>query len=194
MNAFDASLAALQDPAPNPARNILIVDDEENIRNALRRTLRSEPHKLFFAASPLEGLAIIERQAIDLVISDQQMPEMTGLEFLTLCRDRRPEVIRLMLTGHADAGTAIGAINRGEIYRFLTKPWDQTELLVTLTLAFERQDLERENRRLLSTIRRQQLFIEMLRRDNPSISADARTPSGAFVVPADHIRAVDSGR
>ena len=118
-------------------RRILIVDDEENVCHALRRSLRKEGYELFFGHEPAEGLALLKKQPVDMVISDHLMPNMTGLEFLKLVRDRYPDAMRLMLTGHADMQTAIDAINQGNIYRFLTKPWDDTELKVTLFLAFE---------------------------------------------------------
>jgi two-component system, probable response regulator PhcQ len=163
-------------------KRVLIVDDEENVRNALRRALRKEGYELFFASGPAEGLKILAEQPIDLVMSDHMMPEMSGLEFLTLVRDRHPDVMRLMLTGHADMDTAIKAINQGEIYRFLTKPWDDTELKVTLFLAFERQALERENRRLTAVVRRQEMFIVNLEREYPGIGQVARDSDGAIVL------------
>ena len=112
-------------PAP---KRILIVDDEENVCHALRRSLRKEGYELFFGHEPAEGLEVLKKQPVDMVISDHLMPNMTGLEFLKLVRDRYPDVMRLILTGHADMQTAIDAINQGAIYRFLTKPWDDTDL------------------------------------------------------------------
>src|SRR5690348_16262679 len=142
------------------ARRILIVDDEENVCNALRRSLRREGYEIFVANQPAAGLELLKTTPVDLVLSDHLMPNMTGLEFLKIFRDRHPDSVRIMLTGHADMQTAIEAINHGEIYRFLTKPWDDMELKVSLHLAFERLDLERENRRLLSTLRSQNKFIK----------------------------------
>ncbi len=91
-------------------------------------------------------------EPIDVVISDHLMPGMTGLEFLSLVRDRYPHAIRIMLTGHADTSTALKAINEGEIYRFLTKPCDPIELQIALHLACEKLQLERENRRLRAIV------------------------------------------
>lgn len=167
--------------SPSP-RRILIVDDEENVLNALRRTLRKEGYELFFATHPNEALAILKTTPIDLVISDHLMPTMTGLEFLKVVRDRHPDTQRMMLTGHADMQTAIDAINHGEIYRFLTKPWDDTELKVTLYLAFEQLDLERENRRLLATVRRQADLIKALDRQYPGIGHVVRDADGAILI------------
>jgi len=171
-----------------PVRRVLIVDDEDNVRNAMRRSLRKEGYELHFAEGPNEALGIMAEFPIDLVLSDHMMPQMTGMEFLTLVHDRYPEAMRLMLTGHADTETAIRAINHGEIYRFLTKPWDDAELKVTLFMAFERQDLERENRRLLATVRRQQMFIVSLEREHPGIGQVMRDDNGAIVLSDDELQ------
>jgi DNA-binding NtrC family response regulator len=169
-------------PAPTTPRKILIVDDEENVCNALRRSLRKEGYELHFASEPAQGLEVLKQHKFDLVLSDHLMPNMTGLEFLKLVRDRYPDCMRMMLTGHADMQTAIDAINHGEIYRFLTKPWDDTELKVTLFLAFEQLDLERENRRLLATVRRQHDLLKTLEREYPGIGDIVRDADGAIVL------------
>lgn len=165
-----------------PPRKILIVDDEENVRNALRRSLRREGYELFFAAEPNEALQKLSETPVDLVLSDHLMPNMTGLELLTRVRDLYPDCIRMILTGHADMQTAISAINHGEIYRFLTKPWDDMELKVTLQLAFDQLELQRENRRLLAMVRTQQRILEGIERDHPGISNLVRDENGAIVI------------
>jgi two-component system, probable response regulator PhcQ len=165
-----------------PQRRMLIVDDEENVINALRRSLRREGYDIQVATRPADALVLLKQAPVDLVLSDHLMPEMTGLEFLKLVRDRHPDSVRLMLTGHADMQTAIDAINHGEIYRFLTKPWDDNELKVTLHLAFEQLDLERENRRLLATVRRQQGLLEKIEREYPSLRTLVRDATGAIVI------------
>jgi DNA-binding NtrC family response regulator len=83
-------------------RKVLIVDDEENVCNALRRSLRREGYEMHFAYQPSQGLELLSQYRFDLVMSDHLMPNMTGLEFLKLVRDRHPDSVRLMLTGHAD--------------------------------------------------------------------------------------------
>ncbi len=171
--------------APQPTRRILIVDDEDMVCSALRRSLRREGYELFFGHEPAQGLEVLKRQKIDMVISDHLMPNMTGLEFLKLVRERYPDAMRLMLTGHADMQTAIDAINQGAIYRFLTKPWDDTELKVTLYLAFEQLDLEREYRRLLSMVRRQYDLLKRLEQDFPHIGDVVRDADGAILIDED---------
>ena len=167
---------------PASPRRLLIVDDEENVCRALRRTLRKEGYELFFASQPSEALALLKTTTVDVVISDHLMPNMTGLEFLKIVHDRHPDSLRIMLTGHADMQTAIDAINQGEIYRFLTKPWDDTELKVTLHLAFEQLELERENRKLLAMVRRQHDLIKTLETQYPGIGELVRDDEGRIVI------------
>lgn len=134
-------------------RRILLVDDEPNICKALRRSLRKEEYEVFTASEPAEAFAILKEHPMDMVISDHLMPNMTGVEFLASVRDRFPEVMRILLTGHADMETAIRAINDGQIYRFFTKPWDEDALKASLCIAFEQLDEDREHRRLLRNAR-----------------------------------------
>lgn len=173
-------------------RRILIVDDEDNVRTALRRTLKREGYEVLDAPGPEEGLALLRAHEIHLVISDHLMPNMTGLEFLKLVRDRHPHACRIMLTGHADMDTAVRAINEGEIYRFLSKPWDDLELKVMLHVAFEQVELEAENRRLLSVVRRQAGFIRTLERDYPGISHVVRDAEGAVVISEEELARLDA--
>lgn len=116
--------------------HILIVDDEESIRSALRRVLRRE-YKLSFAPSAIEALQMLKSERPDVIISDHLMPEMTGLEFLKRCRLLYPTVGRVVLTGQAEMTMVISAINDGNVFRFLTKPWDEDELKLTVHLAVE---------------------------------------------------------
>jgi two-component system, probable response regulator PhcQ len=173
-------------------RRILIVDDEENVLNALRRSLRKEQYELFFASEPAQALEILKTQPVDLVLSDHLMPNMTGLELLKKVRDRYPSCMRLMLTGHADMQTAIDAVNHGEIYRFLTKPWDDNEIKVTLNLAFERLDLELENRRLLAMVRKQQAQLQRIETEYPGIARLNRDSNGAILIDSEDLAALEA--
>jgi DNA-binding NtrC family response regulator len=141
---------------------ILFVDDEKNVLEGLREALWKSEYVVLTATSPEEALELVQRERPDVVVSDYLMPGMTGLAFLNLVRDRAPDTVRLILTGHADTGVAIRAINEGEIYRFLLKPCDRTELLVTLHLACEKLELERENRLLLSLLRTEPALLVRL--------------------------------
>jgi DNA-binding NtrC family response regulator len=141
---------------------ILIVDDEESVRSSLGRSLHLPEYQLRFAESPQAALVLLEQEKVDVIISDQMMPGMTGLEFLKVVRDRYPDTSRIMLTGHADRETAARAIRDGEIYRFLAKPCDRTELQVTIHLAIEQLELTREHRRLLDVVSTRPELAQML--------------------------------
>jgi len=138
-----------------PVATILCVDDEPNILASLRRLFRRENYRVLCAGSAAEGIATLEQEDVDIVISDMQMPEVNGTEFLQCVRQRWPSTLRMVLTGHADAESTIGAINRGEIYRYITKPWNESGMLLVVRDAIERQGLEREKRRLEALTRQQ---------------------------------------
>ena len=168
---------------PDP-RIVLAVDDEENILRALKRSLTREGFKVITFTHPAEALEALKQLKPDVVLSDHLMPDMTGLEFLKAVRNRAPDTCRIMLTGHAEMQTAIDAINQGEIYRFLLKPWDDAELAVTLTLGLERLDLECENRRLASLVRMQQLRLGQLEREHPALFRVDRDDQGTILIDA----------
>jgi response regulator RpfG family c-di-GMP phosphodiesterase len=140
----------MNDNVTLPARTarILCVDDEPNILSSLRRLLRGPGYQVLLAESGAAGLALLEAEAVDLVISDMRMPEMDGARFLEHVRTRWPDTTRLLLTGYSDVSSILAAINRGEIYRYVTKPWNDDDLLLIVRHALERQELERERQRL----------------------------------------------
>ena len=135
---------------------VLCVDDEENVRKALKRLFWQEAFTVVTAASAKEGLAILHRaENIGLILSDQRMPEMTGTVFLQAAAALRPDIPRMILTGYSDVTAAIAAINEGGAYRFLTKPWNEPELLQAVRDGLDRYRLLRENRRLTALVRQQ---------------------------------------
>lgn len=127
---------------------VLLVDDEPNVLQSLRRLLRREPIELVTVTSPAEALARVQAEPFAVVISDQRMPEMEGTELLERVQAASPDTVRIILTGHAEMEAALDAINRGAVYRFLCKPWDDEELQQTLRHAVERYELVEENQRL----------------------------------------------
>ncbi|MBC8055772.1 MAG: response regulator [Rhizobiales bacterium] len=140
----------------------MCVDDEPNIVSALRRLLRGSGYRVVTATSGAEALALFEREPIDLVISDMRMPGMDGAQLLEQVRARWPLATRLLLTGYADVTSSVAAINRGEVYRYLTKPWNDAEIVSTIKEAFERQSLEREKRRLEALTQQQNAALTEL--------------------------------
>jgi two-component system NtrC family sensor kinase len=175
-------------------KNILVVDDEDTVRESLASVLEREGYKVHLAEGGEEALRILkEVDKIQLVISDQNMPGMTGIEFLKLVRERYPTVVRIMLTGDPDPQTIIRSINEGEVYRFIKKPWDNTMLRVTVYFAFEAIQLEEENRRLIAALRRQMNFLRDLERDFPYLAALTRDEDAALLLAeADLVRSSGS--
>jgi two-component system, probable response regulator PhcQ len=167
------------------ARTVLLVDDEENILSALQRTLRPENYTLLTATEPAQAIDFLKEGRVDVVLSDHLMPNMTGLDFLKEVRALYPDVVRIMLTGHAEVSVAVEAINEGEIYRFLTKPWDDAELKVALHLAFDKLALERSNRRLLAAVHHQRALLAQLGRQHPGLRHLLRDEGGALIVDPD---------
>ncbi|MGE5622881.1 MAG: response regulator, partial [Bacillota bacterium] len=123
-------VAALPDAAPDKTARILFVDDEQNILASLRRLFRTQGFQVMTADSAKAGLSMLETEAVDLVISDMRMPEMDGARFLEQVRRRWPDTIRILLTGYSDIQSIMDAINRGEIYRYITKPWDDNDIVL----------------------------------------------------------------
>jgi response regulator RpfG family c-di-GMP phosphodiesterase len=127
---------------------LLFVDDEPGILSSLRRLFRPHGYRILVAESGALGLAELEKTPVDLVISDMRMPEMDGATFLKAVRQRWPDTVRILLTGYADVTSTVAAINDGEIYRYVSKPWDDTEIVNTVREALEQYHLKQENRRL----------------------------------------------
>ena len=134
------------------ANNLLLVDDEENILSSLTRLLRRDGYTLFRATSGEEGLKLLADNDVGVIVSDQRMPHMTGVEFLTRAREMRPDTVRIALSGYTDLDSVTEAINRGSIYKFLTKPWDDELLRQNIAEAFERYHMKRENQRLFQEL------------------------------------------
>lgn len=163
--------------------SILLVDDEANVLSALTRSLLDEPYQISTAQSGEDALRLMENTRFKLVISDERMIGMQGSELLAAVKERYPETLRILLTGHATLEAAMQAVNQGEIYRFFTKPWNDTELKFAIRSAIERFDLEAENRRLLATVRTQAMELKVLERRYPGISRVTKDAQGSFVLP-----------
>lgn len=137
------------------AATILCVDDEPNILASLQRLFRKHDFRVVCADGAAAGLAVLEQETIDVVMSDMRMPQCSGTKFLERVRERWPTTMRLMLTGYADLGSIVGAINRGEIYRYITKPWNDEDILLIVRDALGRRSLEQEKERLEQLTREQ---------------------------------------
>jgi len=131
---------------------VLVIDDETEVLNTLNRQLRRE-FDTFLAHNTGEALSILRDRPIQVVISDERMPGMTGSEFFSQIQQQYPEAIRLLLTGYADLQAVIQAINQGHIYRYIAKPWDATEIRTIVRDAYQRYQMTARNQRLLEELR-----------------------------------------
>jgi len=134
-------------------RTLLLVDDEENILSALRRCLRRGGYRIVTALSAAEGLQRLAESDVDVIVSDQRMPGMTGVEFLRRAKDLCPQTIRMVLSGYTELQSITDAINEGAIYKFLTKPWEDELLRANVDEAFRQKEMQDDNRRLDREVR-----------------------------------------
>lgn len=139
-------------PRPRPTRHtVLVVDDEPDVVKSVKDLLRLD-YRVIGATSAAEGIQVLETQDVHVVMTDQRMPEMTGVQFLSHIRGGHPEAVRLLFTGYADIRAVIDAINEGKVYRYITKPWDPEELQAIIREACERYDLIVERKELLQIL------------------------------------------
>jgi len=158
---------------------ILCVDDEPNVLNALKRLLRREAYDMLTAASGREGLDLLARHSVHLVLCDQRMPEMNGNEFLEQVRDRYPDIVRISLTGYTEVDAITDAINRGHIYKFFLKPWNDQQLKLEIRQALDYYDLSRDNQRLNAQLVEKNRELEAIN-TNLEALVDERTEELAF--------------
>ena len=144
---------------------VLYVDDEENNLQAFKATFRRD-YKVFLAISAEEGEKILNEEEIYIIITYQRMPEKTGVEFLESIIPVHPRPIRLLLTGYTDIQAVIDAINKGQVYHYLTKPWEEEYLRTVIKNAFEVYSLRRENERLTAALLKAIEQLEFLLRQN----------------------------
>jgi putative nucleotidyltransferase with HDIG domain len=147
------------------AHSVLFVDDEVNILRALQRLLRHEEMNVLTTDRASEALEVLAREPAQLVVTDQRMPEMSGVDLLSKVRERHPDVVRMLLTGYTEIDVAVDAINRGQIYRLVTKPWNDDELRATIRQAFDHWDLKNEIKRLNQVTREQNFRLQDMNRN-----------------------------
>ncbi len=142
---------------------ILYIDDEENNLNSFKAAFRRE-YEVTAAISGIAAIEILKTQSFEIIITDQRMPGMTGVEFLSSIIDEHPEPIRMLLTGYADIQAVIDAINKGKIYQYITKPWDEQQMRVIINNAYEIFSLRQENKELMKSLIRANEQLEFLLR------------------------------
>lgn len=138
---------------------ILVVDDEPDVVRSVKDLLRLD-YRVLGATSAAEGIKLLQEDEVHIVMTDQRMPEMTGVEFLSRVRGDHPEAIRLLFTGYADIKAVIDAINQGSVYRYIAKPWDPDELQTIIREAVQRYDLLVERNKLLTILQEQNKELE----------------------------------
>ncbi|PYF76575.1 response regulator [Pedobacter nutrimenti] len=145
--------------------HILYVDDEPHNLSAFTATYR-RLYKIFTAESAEEGRKILETEEIHIIITDQRMPKTTGVEFLASIIEKHPEPIRMILTGYTDIDAVIDAINKGEVYRYIQKPWMEEDLRINIEKAYEIYTLRKENKELTEKLLIANEQLEFLLRQN----------------------------
>ena len=145
--------ASQQEIAANAT--LLFVDDEVNVLSSLKRLFRPFGYRIFTAEGGAQGLEIMARETIDIVISDMRMPQMNGAEFLQKVKEQWPDTVRILLTGYAEISATIDAINKGHIYRYISKPWEDNDIVLAIKQALRQKQLEKANQGLEELTRKQ---------------------------------------
>jgi response regulator RpfG family c-di-GMP phosphodiesterase len=127
---------------------VLCVDDEQGILQSLRRLLRKEDYRVLTASSGAEGLRILEASDVHLVISDHRMPQMSGTEFFAAVKELYPDTFRIILSGYTDVDSITESVNKGHVYKFFLKPWNDQSLKLEIKQALDQYDLIQANKRL----------------------------------------------
>jgi DNA-binding NtrC family response regulator len=161
---------------------ILLVDDDPRITAALQRVLCHEFYELLTAHSADEALAILSRTSIDVIVSDERMPGMSGSEFLALVRHNYPDTVRIILTGHASLEVAMRAINKGEVSRFLMKPCNRHDLTDAIEYGLEQKERRGGTPGSEARTKRTSVLLRELETQTPGITQVNRDPSGAIIL------------
>lgn len=166
-----------------PKHTILVVDDETNILNTMTRLLSGENLEVFTAENAHKGLEKLKASAgVDLVISDNRLPDIAGVDFLVKVKQLYPDTIRILITGYPDLDSAISAINKDQVYRYISKPWDNEELKLIVTQALEYYDVLRDNRALLKIAKQQAEWLNMLKEKYPQLSKNDFDASSIYII------------
>ncbi len=157
---------------------LLLVDDEKNVLSSLRRLFRKVKCNVFMANSGKEGLEILNENAIDVIISDARMPEMSGPELLTIVAEKYPNTSRILLTGYADMEAMVNAVNQGKISHYVEKPWDDERLISLVENEFSIINLKNENEALQSLVKKQNLKLKSM---NTALEETVKERSGKII-------------
>jgi len=148
---------------------LLLVDDEPNIIRSLKRLLRSEPIAILTASNGREAMEIFQNQSIQVLLTDNIMPEMTGIELIKKVKACSPQTVRIILSGHSDMDAVLSAINEGEAYRFIMKPWNDLDIKATVALAFAHYKLVEDNARMHNELEEKSRLLDEVKSRHPEI-------------------------
>ncbi len=162
---------------------ILILDDEHNVISSLIRLLRTEDREIITAETAQQAWEKLKQSGgVDLIISDNRLPDMSGIEFLTKVRQSYPDTIRIMITGYPGLDSAIGAINQGQVYRYIPKPWENEELKLIIKQALDYYDVLRDNRALLRIARQQAEWLQFVQKKYPQVSHSDSNKTEIYII------------
>lgn len=184
---------------------LLFLDDEQHILNALKRTFIDEPYAIAATTDAGEAMSVIAKEKIKVVVSDQRMPSVSGVEFLRNVKDQYPSIVRILFTGYTDFATVEDAINLSEAYRFITKPWNTQELKLIIHQAMEHFDLVTENQRLFEAAKTKNEELGLLNKKltamyevqkefTSTVSHELRTPLASIKTAIDILRSGTPGK
>jgi len=166
-----------------PKHTIFILDDEQNILNSLSRLLRDESRQIETASGVQEALNKLKTiDGVDLIISDNRLPDGTGVDFLLKAKQLYPDSIRILITGYPDLDAAIQAINKGQVYRFITKPWENEELKLIVKQSLDFFDVLRDNKALLKIAKQQSEWMEAMQKRYPQVPKEDLIKGGVYII------------
>jgi DNA-binding NtrC family response regulator len=171
----------------NHLATVLFVDDEEKVLQGFQRMLRNSPFRVITATSGQEGLRKIEQDPVDIVVSDYKMPEMTGTEFVSQVHRLHPEIVRIILTGHAELDMTIDSINKGHVFLFLRKPCCSAELTHALYQSIYRRQLLQKSRQMIAALEVQAGFLESLEAIEPGFTDVKKDSDGNVIIRPDPV-------
>lgn len=171
-----------------PKHKILIVDDEPHILSSLKRILESDDKEVLIAKDAETGWNILqEKGEVELVVSDNKLPGMLGIDFLIKVKRLYPDTIRILITGYPDLNSAMDAINRAHIWRYILKPIEVEELKILVKQAFDYYSILKENRALLKILRQQAKWLSTLKEKHPQLVAEDIKQSNDYAVGEKHV-------
>jgi len=178
--------------------DLVIVDDEKNVLNSLRRLFRNEAFEVFLTTDHTEAMEVLARNPVKVVMSDQKMTKITGIELLRSVKEKYPEVVNILFTGYADLKMATEAINKGEVYKFINKPWDDEDLKSAVKEALDKYDLEEKNRSLTKNVKKQNTKLKKLYEAQKDftlmVSHELRAPLAAMRMAVDFVAKGSAGK